>query len=157
MLINFLAALMRLKSHLHDTLKADFNITINHFLGTFANCEEWQLSLQVPLPVCQSAWYNSGPTWRIFMKFNIWELLMYFYVSCRIQNMFVHIYCCMLFNFLHYSFVLGKTNRYLRRTMDWFFEARSDLQTQHKFRNKCRSIPSRRLLIRELHTSLMNS
>lgn len=46
--INFLAALTRLKSHTHDTWETDSNVKSNHILGTFANREERQLASTSP-------------------------------------------------------------------------------------------------------------
>ena len=42
-----------------------------HFLSRSQNCEKRLLSSSC-LPFCPSAWNNSAPIWRIFMKFDIW-------------------------------------------------------------------------------------
>jgi hypothetical protein len=41
----------------------------NPFLGAFA--ELWKATVSLVMTVCPSEWYNSAPTGRIFMKFDI--------------------------------------------------------------------------------------
>jgi len=54
-----------------------------HFLALLQKCEKRLLA-----SLCLSAWNNSVPTGRIFMKFYIWRFL----DKCRENSSFIHIW-----------------------------------------------------------------
>jgi hypothetical protein len=54
-----------------DASIMDINVNYIRFLGAFAKLRKAAISFVMSVSVCPSAWNNSAPTGRIFMKFEI--------------------------------------------------------------------------------------